>query len=97
MPYGLRFGRGYDKNSETAMYWYLDGNQLTLTKSNPITSMWPTTGQSASTHSIKTTITNSTLSFSFATDRGSASKGTTQGTFQTKCTEFYLSGPIIYK
>ncbi len=95
---GFRISRGYEQNSTTAKYWYSNvSTLLLLSKTTPEINIWGSTSDNSSIHRTNSYIENGTLSFEFSTIRGSNSNGTTNSTYETKCTEFYLSGSIIYK
>ncbi len=94
--WGFRYGRGYSAASDEgkAQYWY--PTYITAVKSHNQT-LWPSTSDTANGYYTEISISGSTLNFEVHTIRGAESNGTTKGMFQTKCTEFYLSGTVTYK
>ncbi len=52
---------------------------------------------SGSSHSMRAYVSGSDIGVEFSDLRWTDSNGTTHSTFETKCTEFYLSGTIVYK
>ena len=94
----FRFSRGYDKNSETAMYWYPEGGRLVVTKEgNNQFGLFGNNTLNSTLHSMAAYVSGSNIGVKFSTTRFTDTNGTTNSTFETKCTEFYLSGTIVYK
>ncbi len=94
----FRFSRGYDKNSETAMYWYPEGGRLVVTKEgNNQFGLFGNNTLNSTLHSMAAYVSGSNIGVEFSTTRFTDKNGTTNSAFETKCTEFYLSGTIVYK
>lgn len=94
----IRFTRGYEQNSSTVAHWYPEGGRLVVTKEgNNSFGLFGNNTLNSTLHSMDAYISGSDIGVEFSTTRFTDSNGTTQGAFETKCTEFYLSGSIIYK
>lgn len=90
---GFRITRGYEAGTTTRGYWYTTFLTSTKKYKGGISS---STADSSPYHVYQAGVsTDGNVSFRFDSYRYASGKS--DGPYQTKCTEFYLSGSVIYK